>query len=178
MENMQKLEIILSGVGGQGLLMAGNILGKAASSEGKKAAMTTVYGVETRGTFTKSDVIISSEEIDFPEVLSADVVIALDVIAYKRYVGTLGQKTLLIYDSSFEKEPSQSTQVCYPMLGTAEQAGSRNMANIVALGILIKHTSVVEAESVRDSIKDEFFDSPQVLEQNIKAFDTSLNLVD
>ena len=49
-------EIVLSGVGGQGLLSIGNLLGEAASIfGGKKATMTASYGVETRGTFTKSD---------------------------------------------------------------------------------------------------------------------------
>ena len=76
-------EIVLSGVGGQGLLSIGNLLGEAASIfGGKKATMTASYGVETRGTFTKSDVIISDEEIDFPEVLNPDIVLCLAQMSY------------------------------------------------------------------------------------------------
>ena len=82
-------EIVLSGVGGQGLLSIGNLLGEAASIfGGKKATMTASYGVETRGTFTKSDVIISDEEIDFPEVLNPDIVLCLAQVSYDRYRNT------------------------------------------------------------------------------------------
>lgn len=78
-------EIVLSGVGGQGLLSIGNLLGEAASIfGGKKATMTASYGVETRGTFTKSDVIISNEEIDFPEVLNPDIVLCLAQVSTLR----------------------------------------------------------------------------------------------
>lgn len=60
----KQIEVILSGVGGQGLILCGTLLGEAAALyDGKRATLTSEYGVETRGTFAKSDVIVSDEEI-------------------------------------------------------------------------------------------------------------------
>ena len=90
-------EIIFSGVGGQGLVSCGNILGEAASFDHLNAVMTTTYGVETRGTFSKSDLIISDEDIDYPEALHPDVILALAQVAYQRYAPIAGENTVLIY---------------------------------------------------------------------------------
>ena len=168
-------QVILSGVGGQGLMMAGNLLGKAAVLfEGKNAAMVTAYGVESRGTFTKSDVIISELEIDFPEVLDADAVIALDVVAYKRYAESLHERALLIYDDKIKHLPSKAKQEAYPISRIARENGNPSSVNIVALAILTKLTGLVDEGSVRNAITEEFRGKPSFAEQNIAVFDASI----
>jgi len=167
-------QVILSGVGGQGLMLAGNLLGKAALYEGKKAVMTSAYGVETRGTFTKSDVIISGAEIDFPEVGQADAVIALDVIAYKKYADSLGEESLLIYDDSIDYLPSKAGQAGFPVSKIAKETGNPSASNIAALGILVKLTGIVAEESIRNAIREEFKDKEAAAKQNLAAFEASL----
>ena len=72
-------EIVLSGVGGQGVVSVGEVMGLAASlyEENLNAAMSASYGSEARGTFTKTDVIISDGEIGYPNVASPDIILCL-----------------------------------------------------------------------------------------------------
>jgi len=168
----QKWEIIFSGVGGQGLLLNGNVLGAAAAIiEKKQAVMTCAYGTETRGTFTKSDLIISDEYIDFPEVLSADVVVALAQVAYDKYVNTMKEDSILIYNSNQVKEASsKAKQYGLPMDELAVEAGNPNGINVVALGALIAKTECAKPESVKEMLAKRFEDKPKVVERNEKAF--------
>lgn len=95
----ERLEIILAGVGGQGLVTIAGILGEAAVREGRNACMSSSYGTEARGTFTKSDVILSDGDIDFIEATDPDAVLCLAQVAWDRYAPSLGEETLLIYDN-------------------------------------------------------------------------------
>ena len=70
-------QIVLSGTGGQGLILAGIILAEAAVLDGKQAIQTQSYGPEARGGASKAEVIISDEAIDYPKVLDADVLLAM-----------------------------------------------------------------------------------------------------
>ncbi len=173
-------EIILSGVGGQGLIVAGTILGEAATVyEGKNATLTSSYGVETRGTFTKSDVIISRGEIFYPEVLKEDLVLALAPAAYDRYASVIEQGAVLIYDSSMIQDvrSSEVNGQGYPITVAARELGSETVANIIAIGIITKITGVVAPESVLEVIKDRFGSRGTMLDLNIKAFNKGLEFI-
>jgi 2-oxoglutarate ferredoxin oxidoreductase subunit gamma len=86
----KRTEIRLAGEGGQGMILAGIILAEAAAIyDGKQAVQTQSYGPEARGGASRSEVIISEGEIDHPEVLSADIVIALSRQAYKKFAQTV-----------------------------------------------------------------------------------------
>ena len=164
-------QIIFSGVGGQGLMLAGKLLGDAVTGyEGKNAVMTSAYGVETRGTFAKSDVIVSSGEIDYPEVLEADIVIALAPVAYKKYAPSLGEGAILLYDDEIAAMPSKAHQIGIPVLKIAKEAGNPSAVNIVALGALVKLTGVASEKSVENAIREEFQGKEKPLCINLKAF--------
>jgi 2-oxoglutarate ferredoxin oxidoreductase subunit gamma len=171
-------QIILSGVGGQGLVSCANILGKAASMfEGRNAVMSTSYGVETRGTFTKADVIISTEEIDFPEVLQPDVILALADVAYEKYVGAVEQGTILIYDEKgIKPKPSKTTQYGFPIMETAENMQNVISANILALGIIIGKTGLLKEESIIQAIENIFAGRLQVIERNKDIFNKGVEM--
>src|SRR5512136_2117505 len=95
-----RTEIRLAGEGGQGMILAGIILAEAASIyDHKMAVQTQSYGPEARGGASKSEVVIAGGEIDHPEVLSADVVIALSQEAYDKYAGSGKPGGLLIVDN-------------------------------------------------------------------------------
>jgi len=163
-------QIIFSGVGGQGLVLAGNLLGRAAVEyEGKNAVMTSAYGVETRGTFTKSDVIISKEEIYYPEVERPDIIIALDSIAYQRYQAIGEDETLLVYDSNIASLSGKEGQVGFPISQIASEVGNPAVANVVSLGILIGLCSVVSEASASEAIRSEFQARPRLIETNLRA---------
>jgi 2-oxoglutarate ferredoxin oxidoreductase subunit gamma len=169
----KKWEIIFSGVGGQGLLLNGNLLGAAtAIHEKRQAVMTCAYGSESRGTFTKSDLIISEDYIDFPEVLEADVVVALAQVAYDRYVKTMKEGSILLYNSNqINESTSAAKQVGLPMDDLSVQAGNKAAVNMVSLGALIALTDCCKTESIKKSISERFEGRQGIIDSNLQAYD-------
>ena len=177
---MSKFQIVLSGVGGQGLVSCGKILGDAATSfAGKNAAMTSSYGSEARGTFTKSDLIISDKPVDFPQVEEADVVLSLAQVAYDRYVKTMREGSFLVYDSD-EVTPSDdcaARQYCFQFTKIARALGYAGAANLVAAGVIVKLTEVLEMSAIEQAIQNKYAAKPKVAEMNLQAFRSGVDLI-
>lgn len=150
-----RIEIRLSGSGGQGLILGGIILAEAAILDGNNAIQSQSYGPEARGGASKAEVIISNEEIDFPKVEKADVLLALTEVAYKKYIKSLKQDGILIADSSIsivdKDAPYKILHV--PIIATAaDKLGKAMVANIVALGVIEELTKVVKKESLEAAV--------------------------
>lgn len=175
---MSKLQIVYSGVGGQGLVIAGFLLGKAASIyDGKQTAMVMTYGAESRGTFTKADVTVSDQSIDFPEIIVPDVVIALAQVAFDRYASVLGENSTIIYDSDVvTPTDSKATLKGYPISETAKNAGGQLSANMVATGILLQLTKAVSPESFLETMKAHFKSKGAIAEKNALSFQKGLEV--
>lgn len=144
-------QIVLSGTGGQGLILAGIILAEAAVLEGKEAIQTQSYGPEARGGASKAEVIIAEEAIDYPKVLKADVLLAMSQEAYNKYGGAIGAGGKLIVDSTYVREMKETTAqlVSLPITKTAKDQLGRDMfANIIALGAIVGLTGTVSKESL------------------------------
>lgn len=174
-----QIEVILSGVGGQGTILCGTLLGEAAAlHDNKKATLTSEYGVETRGTFAKSDVIVSDEEIFFPDATQPKVVLCLAQVAYQRYAGNLPEDTLLIYDAD-QVTPSdvQAKQEGISIGTMARELGNMATANIIAMGIVVARTGMVTPEAAKKAV-GRFFGSKsqKIVDLNYKAFDLGYSL--
>ncbi|MCL6635994.1 MAG: 2-oxoacid:acceptor oxidoreductase family protein [Peptococcaceae bacterium] len=144
-------EIILSGSGGQGLITAGIILAEAAVLDGKNTVQSQSYGPEARGGKSRAEVIISSDEIDYPKVTRPDAVLAMTGEACSAYAPKLSQTGLLLVDSTCVKEPpvTKARVVSCPFSRIArEELGKEVVANVVALGALAAATGVVSRESL------------------------------
>jgi 2-oxoglutarate ferredoxin oxidoreductase subunit gamma len=97
-----RLEVRFGGTGGQGVILAGIILAEAAALfEEKEAVQSQAYGPEARGGASKSEVIISTEDIDYPKVLTPDIYIVYSEEAYKKYIDELKSGGTLIYDTYY-----------------------------------------------------------------------------
>ena len=96
----ERLEIRLAGMGGQGMILAGIILADAAFRDGKNAVQTQSYGPEARGGASRSEIVISNQEIDYPEVIQADILLCMSQEACDKYYGNLEKNGLLIVDAS------------------------------------------------------------------------------
>lgn len=148
--------ILITGFGGQGIVMAGEILGKAATLyDGKHATMTQAYGPEARGGACSAQVIISEEEVLFPYVREPQVLICLSQEGYSRNCGSLRHAGILIWDTDLVKtegvDPSVSTYHL-PATRFAEELGNRMMANIVMLGFLGAVYEFVSIEALRQAV--------------------------
>lgn len=150
----QRTEIRLAGEGGQGMILAGIILAEAAAIyDGKQATQTQSYGPEARGGASRAEVVISEGEIDHPEVLSADVVVALSQEAYKKFAKTVHPGGLLIVDEERVDCAGDSTAIKIPVVRLAQETtGKIITANTVALGVLVGLTGVVSKAAIEKAV--------------------------
>ncbi len=151
-----RYEIRLSGEGGQGLVLAGKILAEAAAIyEGLNATQSKSYGPEARGGASRSEVILSDGDIDYPKASRLDLLLALTQEACDRYVKDLKADGVLLVDSDAVTDvPSGPFRVySVPLVRTArEKLGKEVVANIVALGFITRLLKVVSPDSVREAI--------------------------
>lgn len=151
-----KVEIRLSGSGGQGLILAGIILAEAAILDGKNAIQAQSYGPEARGGASKAEVIISESEIDFPKVQNADVLLALTQKACDKYLTSLKMNGILLLDDSIDISPitfENYRVVRIPIIKTAAEKLSKVMvSNIVALAAIRELTNAVTKESLEKAV--------------------------
>ncbi len=107
MPTPKKTEIRIAGLGGQGVVLAGHILGKAAVNDGLQVVQTQSYGAEARGSAAKSEIILSSGKIGFPMVRKSDVLVAMNQTALDRHLKDLRADGVLIMDKN---HPNGSNQ--------------------------------------------------------------------
>ena len=167
----KRIEVRISGLGGQGVVLAGEILGRAAVYEGKYVVQTQSYGAEARGSAAKSEVIISNSKIGFPKVRKCDVLLAMSQSAVEKHLKDLKEKGVLVVDEhTVEHIPKTKVKLFrIPATKTAEKLfKSRLYANVVMLGALTKITSIVKEEAVEKAITDSVPESAR--EANITGF--------
>ncbi|MCR4441481.1 MAG: 2-oxoacid:acceptor oxidoreductase family protein [Peptococcaceae bacterium] len=151
-------EIVLSGYGGQGLILAGVLLGEAvAIHEGMNVTQNQSYGVQARGGECKSEVIISDEEINYAEIEHPDILLAMSQSALNEYGPEVKDGALVIVDSSFVKDISMinNTGNIYMVPITEIACAKTNkaiLANVVALGVLSSLSGIVSEESLEKVI--------------------------
>lgn len=151
----KQLEIRLSGAGGQGLLLAGIVLAEAAILDGKHAIQTQSYAPEARGGASKSEVIISDEEIHYPKVRVPDLFLALTQESADTYLKEKESNGIIIVDEKVELKNNIKYDKLYhaPILKTAsKKVGKSIVANIVALGMIVEATNVVSKESLLKAV--------------------------
>jgi len=150
-----KTEVRICGLGGQGVVSAGQILGKAAVYDGKNAVQTQSYGAEARGSAAKSEVIISNSKIGFPAVRKCDVLVAMSQEALDKYVKDLRKSGVLIVDSTYVKRIPK-TKICKKIPATEEAEKTfkaKIYANMLILGALTKIIGISE-KAVERAIED------------------------
>ncbi len=151
-----RVEIRLSGSGGQGVLLAATILAEAATALGKHVVQTQSYGPAARGGASKAEVIVSSDEIDYPEVHAPHASLCLSQEAYDTYAGDTREGGLLVYDAGLI-DPGAAPpgrRVCgIPFAQLAvERLGKTVVANIVAVGAFVSLTRVLPAAAVEEAV--------------------------
>jgi len=172
-----KTEIRIGGSGGQGVVLAAQILGKAAILDGKNALQTQAYGAEARGSLAKSEVIISDGKIGFPAVRKPDILVAMNQEALDKLLKDLKDDGTLIIDSTnVSTIPETKVRVHkLPLTETAKNVfGEAMYANMVMLGALTKIARLVSEQSMEKTIKENV--PAKTVENNIGAFRKGLQL--
>ncbi|MFZ2446627.1 MAG: 2-oxoacid:acceptor oxidoreductase family protein [Syntrophobacteraceae bacterium] len=147
---MERYEIRLSGSGGQGLIFAGIILAEAAGiHDGKYVCQTQSYGPEARGGASKSEVVISEREIDYPKAIKPDLLLAMNQKSCDAYFFDLKPRGTLVVDSTHVRQLPTTRVIAIPFTHLArEKLGKEMGANIIALGAIAVLSGVVSLNSL------------------------------
>lgn len=149
----KKIEIRLSGSGGQGLITAGIILAHAASLDGLNVVQSQSYGPEARGGSSKSEVIISHDDIYYPKLIRTDILLCLTQLSYDTYEKDLKANGILILDDSIKYRDGDYKLYRASILSTATEKLNKSMvANIVALGLINKIIHIVSKDSLLEAV--------------------------
>lgn len=164
-------EIVITGFGGQGIVLAGQIVGKAASLiDHRETTLTQSYGPEARGGACSAQVIISDTQIHYPYVRHPDILVCMSQGGYEKYAGLLKESGTLIVDQDLVQpvEPACGDFFSIPATRLAEELGRKMMANIVMLGFFTAVTEAVSADAARKTVAGSV---PRGTEDsNVKAF--------
>lgn len=169
------VEIRLSGSGGQGVVLMGVMLAEAANLDRRCVVNTESYGPEARGGYSRSDVIVSDDLVDYPKLQRVDVLVTLSEAAAVQYVPGLEPESIFIYDSGLVTAPPffQGPTFAIPMHDIAKRTTGRvQTTNTVALGVLVKITGVVSVQSAKRAVWEVVPVGTE--EMNLKAFTAGL----
>lgn len=171
-----KKSIVISGYGGQGIILAGNILCRAAILENKSATFFPSYGAEVRGGAAKCQVIISDEYIGSPIVDKIDIFLCFSKLALDKFYSKVNKDGYIFINSTlFNDEDniirSDIKKIDVEANAIAEKLGNKLSANMVMLGALIKHTNILKKESLIEEITESLKGkSQQLVDLNVNAF--------
>ncbi len=172
-------EILLTGAGGQGLILASIILAQAAVNDNKNVVQSQSYGPEARGGASMAGVIIDIDTIEYPKVVNPTVLLCMNQASFNKYLPKIKRvgECVVIVDSTFVSGPFREEYKVqsYPITQTArEKLGREVVANMLALGVLNAATDLLDREIFRDSI---FEMAPKGSgELNQQAFDLGYHL--
>jgi len=148
--------IILAGFGGQGVLLMGQLLAKAAMAEGHEVSWMPSYGAETRGGTSNCHVMISDEPVGSPLVSSATECIVMNLPALDKFESIVEPGGFLFVNTSLieRKVARTDIKVVYvPVSDIANEMGNPRVANMVMLGAVLKATDMLPAESVLEALR-------------------------
>ncbi|MFQ5876681.1 MAG: 2-oxoacid:acceptor oxidoreductase family protein [Acidobacteriota bacterium] len=172
---MATTEIRISGFGGQGVILAGYVIGKAvAVLEGRHATLNQSFGPEARGSACSAQLILSDAPVAYPYVRRTDVLVAMSQDAFRRFAREVRDGGLALIDDSLVT-PGVDRRIRIlggPATRTAERLGKRIAANMVMVGLFAATTGIVAPESVREAIRTSVPSGTETL--NLTAFDRGL----
>ena len=146
---------IIAGFGGQGVLLAGEVLAAAFMLAKKNVTWYPSYGAEMRGGTVNCEIVASDDEVSAVNKKEADFIVALNQASFDKFITKIKKGGYLIANSTLAKEIKSRTDINYvfaPITKLAENLGNIKMANILALGILAKVSKMVTLENLQEAL--------------------------
>jgi 2-oxoglutarate ferredoxin oxidoreductase subunit gamma len=169
---MKRTELRISGFGGQGVILAAYVLGKAcAVVENGHATLNQSFGPEARGSACSAQLILSSEPVTYPYVRSIDTLVAMSQDAYRLFADEVKEDGLILIDEDLvtPQAKSRARVLRVPATRIAEDLGRRIIANMVMVGFFAASTDLLGVESVRTAIRTSVPSGTE--DVNLAAFD-------
>lgn len=172
-KTMERTEIKIGGFGGQGVILSGYILGRAASIyDDKFATMIQAFGPEARGSSCSAQVIVSDKQIAYPYITQPTLMVVMSQEAYSKFTPELAPGGLLITEEELVVPHNLRKDVRHysiPATRFAEELGKKLVVNIVMMGFLTAVTGLVHVDAMRKAVK---ISVPKGTEElNLKAFE-------
>lgn len=147
-------EILFAGFGGQGIVLAANMLGRAvALHEGRHAVQIQSYGPEARGGACSASVVLSDQPVDYPYVRHPDILVLMSRAAAEKYGGMAGPSTVVLYEEQLVPRPAKAADARpVPATRIATELGAKMAANVVMLGFLAGQTDAVDPGALQKAV--------------------------
>ena len=175
---MERMRMVFTGSGGQGVITAAIIFAEAAViHEGLNATQSQAYGAAARGGSTRTDIIISDEEINYPKVVQPNMLVCLTQESYSKFSPIIRPGGLLLTDSRFVKQERKvdAWQVELPMYKSVmDNIGKPIVFNICMLGAVVALTDLVKPESIMAVLKERI--PSGFVDMNQKALDIGIEM--
>ncbi len=165
-------KIVIAGFGGQGVMFLGKVLAYTGMDSNLDLCWIPSYGPEMRGGTANCSVILSDEEIHSPVIDLADAAIVMNMPAYEKFAPKVKPGGVLIVNSSLaniEDHRDDITVVKVPATDIANELGSSSIGNMVCLGALLPHLSLVDTKNIEKVMTKLTAKRPEMLEVNMTA---------
>lgn len=175
---MKRIEIKIGGIGGQGVVYAADLLGRAASQVYHAVAVSASYGAEARGTITTAEVVISDEDIDYPHVELSNYLILMHQKAYDAlHDKTAADGRMIIDNYLVKKVTAGNNRYLIPATQLAQDHfADIAMANLVLVGGLIRVAKLFDAKVLLETYKSRLKGkSRKILDKGLKALQLGLD---
>jgi 2-oxoglutarate ferredoxin oxidoreductase subunit gamma len=179
MELMMKknTEIRIAGFGGQGIILSGYIIGKAAAIfDNKFSTLIQSFGPEARGSSCSAQLLISDSQILYPYLVQPEIAIILSKDAYERFGGELKSGGIMLIEKDLVKADDVKKGVkvyAVPATRLAEEMGRKIVMNIITVGFFSATTGVTSYEATRKAVESSV--PPGTEEINLRAFEMGYN---
>jgi 2-oxoglutarate ferredoxin oxidoreductase subunit gamma len=169
---VSRTEIRITGFGGQGVILAGHIIGRACAVEGDQhATMIQSFGPEARGSSCSATLAVSDREVLYPYIERPDIFVVMSAEGYTKHGHELKDDGILIYEKDLVSPASAPGRRAYGVSSTriAEEQGRAIVQNIVMVGFFAAATAIVPREAMRKAVKASVPAGTEEL--NLRAFD-------
>jgi len=170
-----RTEVRITGFGGQGVVLAGHIIGRACAIHGgMNATMIQSFGPEARGSACSATLAISKGEVLYPYISRPDILVAMSSEGFEKYRDELKDDGLLVYEQDLVHPTVQESQRAFgvPSTRIAESLGRAIVQNIVMVGFFGAVSDLVPAEALREAVRHSV--PPGTEELNLAAFEKGL----
>jgi 2-oxoglutarate ferredoxin oxidoreductase subunit gamma len=167
-----RTDVVMAGLGGQGLMTIGRALATAAMREGKSVSYLPNYSPEVRGGWANCTVVISDAAVGSPSLGEPSAVIALEASSLAKHAPTLRPGGLLLVNTTRASEPvgrDDIRLVAVPASEIADRLGDERAANVVMLGAYVAASGAVALSSVEAAIRDQLKRRLQLIDLNVNA---------
>ena len=167
-----RTEIKIGGFGGQGVILSGYIIGRAASIfDNKHSTMIQSFGPEARGSACSAQIIVANEPIDYPYITLPSIMVIMSQEAYTKFSPELSAEGLLITEEELVSPINLRKDIRHfsiPATRIAEELGKKMVINIVMMGFMTAVTKLITKEAMQKAVE---VSVPKGTEQlNLKAF--------